>query len=228
MDSLTLLELNRLVRENLKRDFPTTYWVKAEISECKEHYSGHCYLELIEKKKGEDTICARARATIWASVWKWLSPQFEQQTGAPLQVGQQILAEVAVEFHELYGFSLIIKDIDSSYTLGDRALRRQEILRQLESDGVLRQNKELPMPMVPRRIAVVSSPMAAVIKFYASADVNSWFLSFIPLCSPARCRQRRSFSFYISGTRPNCFIEVTFDVVGYYAGGGSGSRFELF
>jgi exodeoxyribonuclease VII large subunit len=137
MKAITLLDLNRMIRDDLKHAFPETYWVQAEVSECKEHFSGHCYLELIQKKTTQDTICAKARATIWASVWQELGPFFQQQTGTKLQPGQQILAELSVEFHELYGFNLIIKDLDPTYTMGDQARRRLEILHKLEAEGVI-------------------------------------------------------------------------------------------
>ncbi len=158
---MTLFELNQLVRTNLRQSMPGTFWVQAEVSECKEHFSGHCYLELIQKKEGQDTLCAKARATIWANTWQSLGPRFMQQTGIQLKAGLQILAEVTVDFHELYGFSLVIRNIDPSYTLGDQAMRRREILKRLEAEGVIDQNKELSWPVLPQRIAVVSSPGAA-------------------------------------------------------------------
>ena len=161
MEALTLLDLNQLVRNKLRRDFPDTYWISAEISECKEHFSGHCYLELIQKREHSETLCAKARATIWANTWVNLKPAFEQQTGTRLQAGQKIMAEVSVDFHELYGFSLVIRDIDPTYTIGDLSLRRQQVIRQLTEDGVFELNKELEWPVLPKRLAVISSPSAA-------------------------------------------------------------------
>lgn len=158
--SYGLYEFNALIRDRLEDAFPETYWVRAEIAECKPNSSGHCYLELIEKGSG-DRLTARMRAVIWANVWFPLSLQFEQSTGSPLMAGQKILAEVSVGFHELYGLSLTITDIDPDYTLGEWALRRREILRRLEEDGVLEMNRELPDPLLPQRLAVVSSEKAA-------------------------------------------------------------------
>jgi exodeoxyribonuclease VII large subunit len=145
----------------LRAAFPETVWIQAEISECKEHFSGHCYLELIQKRKDTDTICAKARATIWANVYAGIRPFFEETTGSRLQAGQKVLMEVTVEFHELYGFNLIVRDIDPAYTLGDIALRRNEIIRQLTTDGVIDLNRELPWPSLPQRLAIISSPTAA-------------------------------------------------------------------
>jgi len=161
METLTLLDLQQLVRNRLRREFPDTYWISAEISECKEHFSGHCYLELVQKRENSEALCAKARATIWANTWANLKPAFEQQTGTRLQAGQKILTEVSVDFHELYGFSLVIRDIDPTYTIGDLSLRRQQVIRQLTEDGVFGLNKELEWPTLPKRIAVISSPTAA-------------------------------------------------------------------
>jgi len=161
MEPITLLDLNLMVKSRLRKEFPETFWIQAEISECKEHFSGHCYLELIQKRKESDSICAKARATIWANVWSELKHYFEEQTGTRLQAGQKVLIDVAVEFHELYGYNLVIRDIDTAYTMGDLALRRNEVLRQLTEDGVIDINKELPWPLLPQRLAIVSSPSAA-------------------------------------------------------------------
>lgn len=161
MKPITLLDLNLMVRNNLRKEFPDTYWIQAELSECKEHYTGHCYLELIQKRTDSDAICAKARATIWANVWANLKLHFEAQTGTPLQAGQKVLVEVQVEFHELYGFNLVIRNIDPAYTIGELTLRRQEVIRQLTADGVIDLNKELEWPTLPRCLAVVSSPAAA-------------------------------------------------------------------
>ena len=161
MEPITLLDLNLMVRNRLRKEFSETIWIQAEISECKEHYSGHAYLELIQKRNASDAICAKARATIWANVWTNLKPFFENQTGTSLQAGQKVLIEVSVEFHELYGYNLIIRNIDPAYTIGDLALRRNEVIRQLTVDGVIDLNKELPWPILPQRLAIVSSPTAA-------------------------------------------------------------------
>lgn len=161
MEALTLLDLNQLVRNRLRRDFPDTYWISAEISECKEHFSGHCYLELVQKRDKSEALCAKARATIWANTWVNLKPAFEQQTGVRLQAGQKIMAEVSIDFHELYGFSLVIRNIDPTYTVGDLSLRRQQVIRQLTEDGVIGLNKELEWPILPKHLAVISSPSAA-------------------------------------------------------------------
>ena len=159
MEALTLYELNGLVRQTLELTLDNTYWVQAEISELR--VNRHCYMELVQKDKYGGGMVAKARAQVWANRWAFLKPMFEQTTGQTLSTGMQVLVQVEVTFHELYGFSLNITDIDPTYTLGDLARRRQEILRQLEEEGISTMNKELQLPRLLQRIAVISSATAA-------------------------------------------------------------------
>lgn len=156
---LTLSELNAQIKEALLDAFPGTLWVIAEVSELKENRSGHCYLELIEKEG--NTIVARSRATIWSYTYRMLKPYFETTTGQLFSQGIKILAQVTVEYHAAYGMSLNIKDIDPTYTVGDMALQRREIIERLQKEGVFEMNKELELPLVPQNIAVISSATAA-------------------------------------------------------------------
>ena len=158
---MTLLELNTLIRSALQDAFPASVWVVAEISEMKVNRSGHCYLELIEKDEATDELTARARATIWSYTFRMVRPYFETTTGQRFTEGIKILAQVSVDYHPSYGLSLNIKDIDPTYTLGDLSLKRREIIRRLEEAGVFHMNRELPLPLVPQRIAVISSATAA-------------------------------------------------------------------
>lgn len=158
---LSLHELNACVREALQEAMPERYWVRAEVSEARVHPSGHCYLELIEKEEATGRTVAKARATIWATTFRLLRPWFEQSTGQTLTAGIKILILVSPTFHELYGYSLTIHDIDPAYTLGDAARRRAAILQQLRDEGVADMNKELAWPALPQRFAVISSPSAA-------------------------------------------------------------------
>ncbi len=157
----TLYELNNMLRRGIRDLFPENLWVQAEIAECKENASGHCYLELVEKQEDSDYLRARAKAVIWSNVWIFLREAFTQQTGSQLQAGQKILILVKPDFHELYGLSLVVLDIDPAYTVGEWALRRRAVLSRLEQEGVLELNKELEWPRLPQRLAVISSPTAA-------------------------------------------------------------------
>jgi exodeoxyribonuclease VII large subunit len=226
---MTLQELNRLVRSNLRQYMPDAYWVQAEVSECKEHFSGHCYLELIQKKEGEDTLCAKARATIWANTWQTLGAYFAEQTGTRLKPGLQILAEVAVDFHELYGFSLVVKDIDPSYTLGDQAMRRREILKRLETEGVIDQNKELAWPEIPRRIAVISSPGAAGYQdFMHQLTENEYGFVFYAALFPATMQGQGAASSIMNALDRIVETALPFDVVVIIRGGGAVADLSCF
>ena len=159
--TLSLYELNGLVKRSICACMPDTYWVQAELSDVRTNYSGHCYLEFIQKDASGNNLIAKARGTIWSNIYKMLKPYFEQETGQAFTSGIKVLVQVSVEFHELYGYSLTVLDIDPTYTVGDMERKRREILRQLEEEGVIDLNKELEMPMLPQRVAVISSATAA-------------------------------------------------------------------
>lgn len=161
MTPLTLFELNNLVRSTLELGLPEEYWVIAELSEVNRRSNGHCYIELVQKDKHNDALIAKARGCIWRDAYMLLAPYFEETTGRPLTAGMTVLLEVNIRFHELYGYSLIVTDIDPSYTMGDMARRRKEIVDKLTAEGVADLNKELLLPRPLLRIAVISSPSAA-------------------------------------------------------------------
>ena len=139
---------------------PDEYWVEAELSECREN-RGHCYMELIQKDELSATPVAKASAKCWASKWLMVRPYFERITGQRLVAGMKVLLKVYAQFHEAYGFSWIVTDIDPTYTLGDMARKRQEIINQLKAEGVFDLQKELSLPLFCQRIAVISSETAA-------------------------------------------------------------------
>ena len=157
---LTLVELNGLVRDAIENALPEEYWVEAELSECREH-GGHCYMELIEKDERSATPVARASAKCWRQTWVMVKPYFERTTGQQLRAGMKVLLRVYAQFHEAYGFSWIVSDIDPTYTLGDMARKRQEIIRQLKEEGVFDLQRELHIPTFAKRIAVISAEHAA-------------------------------------------------------------------
>ena len=156
----SLLELNRLVRATIEDTLCEQYWLEAEIGQIGEN-NGHCYLEFIQKAEGYNTPVARAKAKCWRNVWGSVRPYFEHTTGQTLTLGMKVLVLVHPDFHEAFGFSWIVDDIDPRFTLGDMARRRQEIIRQLKAEGVFDLNRELPLPLFTQRIAVISSSTAA-------------------------------------------------------------------
>jgi len=160
-EKLSLTELQLIIRDSLYLALPDMYWVIAEISEIKENYAGHCYLELIEKHPDEKNVRARAKAIIWSNRYRFLKSFFENITGESLKEGLKILVKTKIEYHELYGLSLVITDIDPAFTIGEMAMKRQLVIKKLEEEGVFSMNKEIDFPAVPQRIAIISSKNAA-------------------------------------------------------------------
>lgn len=158
--SLSLLELNRRVRDAIDTLLPMSFWVRAELSECRES-RGHCYMELIQKDEGTNTPVARASAKCWRSSWMSVSRRFEHVAGQPLRAGLQVMLLVHAQFHEAYGFSWIVDDINPEFTLGDMERKRREIIEKLKAEGIFELNKELTLPLLTQRIAVISSATAA-------------------------------------------------------------------
>ena len=161
VNHLSLYELNSLVRDVISMSLPDSYWVEAELSEAREGYGGHCYMELIEKDERSNTPIAKAHTSCWRNRWMLLKPQFERVTGQRIHAGMKVLLKVHAQFHENYGFSWIVDDIDPTYTMGDMARKRMEIIQTLKEEGVFDLQKELKLPMFCQRIAVVSSATAA-------------------------------------------------------------------
>ena len=149
-----------MVRESIECEMPEEYWVEAELSECRET-RGHCYMELIQKDELSATPVAKAQAKCWVNKWLTIRPYFERITGQQLHAGMKVLLQVYPQFHEAYGFSWIVNDIDPTYTIGDMARKRQEIIKKLKDEGVFDLQKELQLPMFCQRIAVISSQTAA-------------------------------------------------------------------
>ena len=149
-----------MVRETIECEMPDEYWVEAELSECRE-LRGHCYMELIQKDERTATPVAKSPAKCWANKWAVIRPYFERTTGQQLHAGMKVLLKVYAQFHEAYGFSWIVTDINPEYTLGDMARKRQEIIRQLKAEGVFDLQKELTLPPFCQHIAVISSQTAA-------------------------------------------------------------------
>lgn len=160
-DKLSLTELQLIIKDSLYIALPDFYWVVAEISEMKENSAGHCYLELIEKLPDEKNARAKVKAIIWGNRSRFLKSFFENSTGETIKEGMKVLVRVKIEYHELFGLSLIISDIDPSFTIGEMALKRKMIIKKLEEDGVFSMNKEILFPAIPQRIAVISSGKAA-------------------------------------------------------------------
>ena len=158
MKQYTLSELCQAIEQVLQFELGDTYWVRAEIASLTER--GHCYMELVEKAKN-NTVAAKVRATCWQQVYHLLSAYFATETGQTLSVGMQVLLQVEVSFHSVYGLSLNVVGIDPTFTLGDLARQRQLTIQRLQEDGVMDLQRALTIPSLPRRIAVISAADAA-------------------------------------------------------------------
>ena len=185
---ITLSELQRRVRQVLEERFALPLWVSAEIAEVKVNYSGHCYLELVEKGEGDGVPKAQARAVIWRSQYARIAAYFEAETGQRLAAGMRILAKATVNYHELYGFSLQLLDVDPAYTLGDMERQRQQTIARLQAEGVWEMNRQQAMP------AVASPWCRAAVRPGIRISATNWLKA--PTASVSRsstpsCRARR-------------------------------------
>ena len=228
--ALSLVELNQRIRMTLEQAFPDTYWVRAEMSDVRENgASGHCYLEFIEKDPRSGQLLAKVRGAIWAKTFRLLKPYFEMETGQRFVSGLKVLVRVTVDFHELYGLSLTVVDIDPAYTLGDMARKRLEIIRQLQEEGVFELNKELPLPLLPRRIALISSPTAAGYEdFMNQLTHNRAGYPFYVKLFPALMQGERTEESVIAALDRIYVHQELFDVVALLRGGGATSDLNSF
>lgn len=226
MKTYSLKELCDWIEEVVENDLPERYWVRAEIASMSVR--GHCYMELVEK--GENGILsAKVRATCWNNVYALLSAYFAQEAGEPLHVGLQVLLEVSVEFHAVYGLSLNIWNIDPTYTLGDLAKQRQATLQQLTEDGVMELQKGLELPSLVRRIAVISSADAAGYGDFCDQLKNNRFgFSFQAQLYPAVMQGDNSAHSIIEALHSIAEQEEEWDVVVIIRGGGANTDLRCF
>lgn len=226
---LSLVELNALVRRSIRACLPDEYWVQAELSEVRANYSGHCYLEFVQKDSKSNALVAKARGIIWSNVYYRLKPYFERETEQAFTSGIKVLVKVTVDFHELYGYSLTVVDIDPTYTLGDMMRRRKEILKRLDEEGVLTLNKELEMPLLPQRIAVISSATAAGYgDFCNQLASNPFGFVFYPHLFPAVMQGERIETSIIQALDRIYSQQDCWDVVVIIRGGGAVSDLSGF
>jgi len=218
---VSLSHLNSLVRDAIEMQLPDEYWVEAELSECREH-GGHCYLELIEKDEHTNTPVARASAKCWRQTWLMMKPYFERTTGEPLRTGMKVLLKVYAQFHEAYGFSWIVTDIDPNYTLGDMARKRLEIIRQLKAEGVFDLQRELRIPLFAKRIAVISAEHAAGYgDFCRQLTDNEYGFRFEVTLFPAIMQGEQVEQSIIAALERIYALAASFDVVVIIRGGGA-------
>ena len=156
---IDLFELQSRLKKGIELLFPKRIWIKAEVSAVKARNGGHCYLEL--SQSGDKGLEAKVNAIIWSSKYRFIAPYFESVTGSPLQEGMVVLVQVQVSYSELYGMSLIIDDIDPEFSIGVKELERQRTIERLQKEGLMGLQKELELPLLPYRLAVISAEDAA-------------------------------------------------------------------
>lgn len=223
-ETISLQELNLMVQFAIRRQLPDSYWITAELNEARVGSGGHCYIEFIEKNEKGNIPVAKARGNIWANNYRILSRKFEEQTGMTISAGLKVMVNVTVEFHELYGYSLNVIDIDPSYTLGDLFMKRQEIIRRLEEEGVIDMNRELDFPLVPQRVAVISSPTAAGYgDFRNQIENNPYNIKFDLTLFPAVMQGEQVEKSIIAALDAIYERADNFDVVVIIRGGGANS-----
>ncbi|MDL2256020.1 exodeoxyribonuclease VII large subunit [Parabacteroides sp. OttesenSCG-928-G06] len=229
-EALTLSALNFQIKGAVNRAFPEGCWLQAETSDVRANASsGHCYLEFIEKDPVGGQLLAKIRGTIWAKTFRMLKPYFEQETGQRFTSGIKVLVKVTVDYHEIYGFSLTVIDIDPTYTLGDMVRKRMEIIRQLQEEGVFTLNKELDFPLLPQRIAIITSPTAAGYEdFLDQLEENDAGYVFYHKLFPAVMQGEKTETSVIAALDAVYEQCGLFDVVVIIRGGGATSELTSF
>lgn len=228
LDSISLLEYNNRIKRLLSIVDVQHCWITAELSDVAVR-GGHCYMELIQKDESNTRILAKSRAVIWANVFSRLKYEFENVTGMALSSGIKLMVEVSANFHEQYGLSLVISNINPDYTVGGIALKRKEIIRRLTQEGIINMNKELGWSDVPQRIAIISAEGAAGYgDFMNQLENNPSGVCFYTKLFPAVMQGDRTVPSVISALdRINENIEI-FDCVVIIRGGGATSELHCF
>ena len=228
MESLSLLELQTRIKGVLDSGFACPVWVRAEVSEVKVNYNGHCYMSLIEK--GEDGyVKARAQGVVWASVYRNLAPFFRSAAGTDIASGMNLLLKVQVQFSSVYGLSLMVTDIDPSFTIGEMEMSRRRTLERLKKEGVIDMNRGLELPVMPKRLAVISSPTAAGYEdFMKHLEHNDYGFRFTTVLFQAQMQGDGAPASMIAALdRISAYMDQ-FDAVLIMRGGGSVSDLACF
>jgi exodeoxyribonuclease VII large subunit len=217
---ISLSKLNSLIKSAIMDALPEMYWVVAEIADIRQNQKGHCYLELIEKE--DNSTIAQIRGTIWVYEYRGISSRFRKATNESLRQGMKILFLASITFHEVYGLSLNVRDIDPVYTMGEMARKKKEVIDRLRKEGLMDRNKSLELPLVPQKIAVISSPTAAGYEdFFSHLDGNPYGYRFVHTLFPALMQGREAEASVIAALNSIRKQQSNFDLVVIIRGGGS-------
>ncbi|MBP1671267.1 MAG: xseA [Bacteroidetes bacterium] len=220
--SITLLELQEKIRDSIESRLEKKYWIRGEISEINYQSNGHCYMDLIDRKADESQISARCQAIIWSTLFRMLRPFFESTTGQQLSKGMQVLVQAQVQYSPLYGLSLIISDIDPSYTVGEQELERQRTIARLREEGMFDMNSTLELTPLPRNLAIISSETAAGYRdFINHLHQNDYGFKFITELFPAPVQGNSASAGIIEAMDKVAARAGDFDMLLIIRGGGS-------
>ena len=227
MDSYSLLEFNKQVKAVLDKNLEKSYWIVAEIGELNVNQKGHCYLNLIEKENNQ--IVANTRATIWSYTYASLANWFANMTGSQLKAGLKIMVNASVQYHEVYGFSLNIKDIDPNFTIGERERKKQETIKKLEAEGIIEMNRTVSLPLVPQRIAIISSETAAGYgDFMHQLDSNPYGYAIDHTLFQATMQGDQAVESILQALHRIYELEENFDLIVLIRGGGAQTDLDCF
>ena len=219
MEKIDLIDLQKRLEEAVNKAFEEPCWVRAEINQLTVR-NGHCHMELVQKEPETDKLLAKAQAVIWASVFSIIDPYFRTATGMDLRSGLQVLLCVEPKMHPLYGLSLVVSDIDPSFTLGGLELERRKTMQRLEKEGILDMNRQLPFPLLPLRLAVISSPTAAGYQDFIN-QINDSAYGFSVTLFPALMQGSEAPSSIISAMESVMASGREFDLLLLLRGGGA-------
>lgn len=218
----SLYEVTQGIRATLAKAYPGSYWIKAELNKLNYYpHSGHCYPELVEKR--DNKITAQMRSNLWREDFRRINSSFIQLINEPLKDGIKILFQAKIEFHPEYGLALHILDIDPGYTLGDLEREKQESVKRLKEEGLFTRNKELKMPLLPQRIAIISvessNGYADFMKVMENAT-TTWRYSFFHLLFPSLLQGDKAVDSILQQLNQIKKVVEHFDVVAIIRGGG--------
>lgn len=227
MAHLSLFELNNLIKKSLENSLEPSYWVVGEISSFQVNQKGHCYMELVEKQN--NFIQAKIRANVWSYTYRTISSQFETATGIQLKTGIKALFNVQVNFHEVYGLSLTVNNVDPNFTIGERKRKREETISRVLEEGLDKLNKALPLPIVPQRVAIISSETAAGYgDFLDQLSNNSRGLDFKTKLFPAMMQGDEAANSIINAINKIESESDNFDLIVIVRGGGAQTDLDAF
>lgn len=225
---ITLSRLNRAIAGLLSRPELANVWVVAELMDVRLS-RGHCYMELVEKNPDTGNVDARMRAAIWASNYGRLAAKFSRETGRQIAGGIKVLVCGTVNYHPAFGMSLVISDIDPSYTMGEAERKRREILERLAREGVINDNRSLQWPDVALRVAVISAPGAAGYGDFVNQLYNNpRRLRFSSRLFPALMQGDRTSPSVIAALEAIAAEADCWDCVVVIRGGGASSDLQAF